>query len=143
MFCFWKLVLNSQNHFGIYKSILRGRIFGHEPKSASNQEKSASAALIKNRERKWSPKKQDWRYFYSIILIWHPPSKLVENGLWIGTWKFPNWHELWKQEKGIIFYKTQWAWQSVKLTQLMSIFSFKIFLMKIQLTKLNPRRTRG
>ena len=45
----------------------------------------------------------------------------------------PNWHELWKQEKCSslappigMFYKTQWAWQGVKLTQ---------FLIKIQLRK--------
>ena len=44
----------------------------------------------------------------------------------------PNWHELWKQEKCISwaphmehFYMTQWAWQSVKITQLMSIFTSK------------------
>ena len=44
----------------------------------------------------------------------------------------PNWHELLKQEKcssfpptrGIV-YKTQWVWQSVKLTRLMSIFTSK------------------
>ena len=50
----------------------------------------------------------------------------------------PNWHELRKQEKRSSlmapkskFYKTQWAWQGVKLTGLMSIFtskkSWKIF----------------
>ena len=46
----------------------------------------------------------------------------------------PHWHELWKQEKCSflapprgIFYKTQWAWQGVKLTRLMSIFTSKIF----------------
>ena len=44
----------------------------------------------------------------------------------------PHWHELWKQEKCSvlvpprgIFYKTQWAWQSVELTRLMSIFTSK------------------
>ena len=44
----------------------------------------------------------------------------------------PNWHELWKQEKCSslapprgIFYKTQWACQGVKLTQLMSILTSK------------------
>ena len=44
----------------------------------------------------------------------------------------PNWHELRKQEKcsslappRSIFYKTQWAWQGVKLTQLMSFFTSK------------------
>ena len=43
-----------------------------------------------------------------------------------------HWHELWKQEKCSslspprgIFYKTQWAWQGVKLAWLMSIFSSK------------------
>ena len=50
-FCFCKLVSNSKNHFGIYKSIFKSRSFGHEPKTASNQEKSASAAKIKNREK--------------------------------------------------------------------------------------------
>ena len=42
----------------------------------------------------------------------------------------PHWHELWKQEKCSslapprgFFYKTQWAWQGVKFTQLMSIFT--------------------
>ena len=42
----------------------------------------------------------------------------------------PHWHELWKQEKCSslaphrgIFLKTQWAWQGVKLTRLMSIFT--------------------
>ena len=45
-------------------------------------------------------------------------------------WLNPNWHELWRQEKcsslspprGIL-YKTHWAWHSVKLTRLMSIFT--------------------
>jgi hypothetical protein len=46
----------------------------------------------------------------------------------------PNWHELGKQEKCSSlapprskFYKTQLAWQGVKLTGLMSIFTSKIF----------------
>ena len=46
----------------------------------------------------------------------------------------PNWHELWKQQKWSslapprrIFHKTQWAWQSVKITRLMSIFTSKKF----------------
>ena len=61
----------------------------------------------------------------------------------------PDCHELWKQEKcpslapRCIFYKTQWAWQDVKLTWLISIFTSKIFLkflMKIQLTKSDPKR---
>ena len=65
----------------------------------------------------------------------------------------PNWHELWKQEKGSslepprgMFYKIQWAWQGVKLTRLMSIFTSKKvwkFLIQIQLTKSNPKITRG
>ena len=44
----------------------------------------------------------------------------------------PNWHELWKQEKcssleppRAIFHEAQWAWQDVKLTWLMSIFTSK------------------
>ena len=44
----------------------------------------------------------------------------------------PNWHELRKQEKysslappRSTFYKTQWAWHGIILTQLMSIFSSK------------------
>ena len=44
-----------------------------------------------------------------------------------------------------ISYKTQWAWQGVKLTQLMSIFTSKKvwkFLIKIQLTKSDPKSTR-
>ena len=56
----------------------------------------------------------------------------------------PNWHELWKQEKCSSltppmskFYKTQWAWQGVKLIRLISIFH----LQKSQLT--NPKITRG
>ena len=58
----------------------------------------------------------------------------------------PHWHELWKQEKYSslapprrIFYKTQWTWQGVKLTWLMSIFTSKKvwkFLIEIQLTKI-------
>ena len=43
----------------------------------------------------------------------------------------PNWHELREQEKcssfappRSTFYKTQWAWQGVKLTRLMSIFTY-------------------
>ena len=57
-----------------------------------------------------------------------------------------NWHELWKQEKWPrgIFHKAQWAWQGVKLTRLMSIFTSKKvwkFLIKIQLTKSGPKRT--
>jgi hypothetical protein len=42
----------------------------------------------------------------------------------------PNWHELRKQKKcsSLVppkskFYKTQWAWQAVKLTWLMSIIN--------------------
>ena len=45
---------------------------------------------------------------------------------------FPNWHELWKQEKNSSlapprdnFSKTKPAWQGVKLTWLMSIFTSK------------------
>ena len=63
----------------------------------------------------------------------------------------PNW--LRKQEKCSslapprnIFYNTQWAWQGVKLTRLMSIFTSKKvwkFLIKIQLIKYDPKRTRG
>ena len=65
----------------------------------------------------------------------------------------PDWHELRKQEKCSSlapsrskFYKTQWAWQGVKLTWLMSIFTSKKvwkFLIQIQLTKSNPKITRG
>ena len=43
------------------------------------------------------------------------------------------------------FYKTQWAWQGVKLTELMSIFTSKKvwkFLIQVQLTKSNPKITR-
>ena len=43
-----------------------------------------------------------------------------------------HWHELWKQEKcsslvpsRSISYKTQWPWQGVKFTRLMSIFTSK------------------
>ena len=46
----------------------------------------------------------------------------------------------------MIFYKTQWACQGVKLIRLMSIFTSKKvwkFLIKIQLTKSVPKRTRG
>ena len=45
---------------------------------------------------------------------------------------YPNWHELRKQEKcsslvphRSTLYKTQWAWQGVKLTWLISIFTSK------------------
>ena len=65
----------------------------------------------------------------------------------------PNWHELRKQEKfsslatpRSIFYKTEWAWQGIKLTRLMSIFtSEKVLklLIKNQLTKSHPKRTRA
>ena len=65
----------------------------------------------------------------------------------------PNWLELRRQEKcsslaptSSKFYNTQWAWRGVKLTQLMSIFtSIKVwkYLIKIQLTKSNPKITRG
>ena len=65
----------------------------------------------------------------------------------------PNWHELWKQEKCSslatpwnMFYMIQWAWQGVKLTWKMSIFTAKEvwkFLIKIQLTKSDPKRIRG
>ena len=44
------------------------------------------------------------------------------------------------------FYKTQWAWQSVKLSRLISIFTSKNvwkFLIKIQLTKSNQKIIRG
>jgi hypothetical protein len=60
-------------------------------------------------------------------------------------------HDLWKKEKCSslasprgMFHKTQWAWQGVKLTQLMWIFtSNKVwkFLIKIQLTKSYPKST--
>ena len=70
------------------------------------------------------------------------------------NWSFnPHWHELIKQEKCSslaptrgIFYKTQWAWQGAKIPRLMSIFtSQKVwkFLIKTQLTKSDPKRTRG
>ena len=65
----------------------------------------------------------------------------------------PNWHELRKQEKcsslapsRSIFYKPRWAWQGVKSTQLISIFTSKKvwkILIKIQLTKSNQKRTGG
>ena len=65
----------------------------------------------------------------------------------------PNWHELWKQEKcsslappSGIFYKTQWARKGIKLIWLMSSFtSEKVlkFLIKLQLAKSGPKRTRG
>ena len=45
-----------------------------------------------------------------------------------------------------IFCKTQWAWQGVKLTRLISIFTSKKvwkFLIEMQLTKSDPKRTRG
>ena len=45
-----------------------------------------------------------------------------------------------------IFYKPQWAWQGVKLNRLMSILTSKKvwkFLIKIQLTKCDPKRTMG
>ena len=71
---------------------------------------------------------------------------------WPSTWLNPHWHELWKQEKCSslapprgIFYMTQWAFQGVKLIWLMPIFTSKKvwkFLIKIQLTKSNPKRTR-
>ena len=77
----------------------------------------------------------------------------------IGTWQsiknyptqptLPNWHELWKQEKCLslapprkFFHKTRW----VRLTQLMSIFTSQNvskFLIKIQLTKSDPKRASG
>ena len=44
------------------------------------------------------------------------------------------------------FYKTQWAWQGVKLSLLISIFTSKMFwkfLIQIQLTKSNPTIIRG
>ena len=60
-------------------------------------------------------------------------------------------HELWKREKcsslvqpRCMFYKTRWAWQEVKLTWLMSIFSSKKvwkFLIKTQLSKSDPKKT--
>ena len=65
----------------------------------------------------------------------------------------PNWHELKKQGKcsslappGIKFYKIQYAWQGVKLTKMMSIFTSKKvwkYLKNIQLTKSDPKRTKG
>ena len=65
----------------------------------------------------------------------------------------PNWHELRKKEKCSSLappwskvYKTQWSWQDVKVTQLMSIFTSKKvwnFLIQIQLIKSNPKITRG
>ena len=47
---------------------------------------------------------------------------------------------------GSFFYKTQWAWQSVKITWLMSIFTSKFFwkcLIKNQLTHSDPKRKGG
>ena len=56
---------------------------------------------------------------------------------WIISAINPNWHELWKQEKRSFlapprrtFYNTQWAWQGVKITRLMSIFTSKKFWKK-------------
>ena len=61
----------------------------------------------------------------------------------------PNWHELKKQGKcsslappGIKFYKIQYAWQGVKLTKMMSIFTSKK-VWKIHLKKTNPKIKRG
>ena len=58
--------------------------------------------------------------------------KKIHPRMLLGSSLNPDWHELWKQEKCLflepprgIFYKTQWAWQDVKLTQLMSIFTSK------------------
>ena len=85
--------------------------------------------------------------FSSFMYIYH--------GATLGLYFNPNWHELRKPEKCSSlepprskFYKTQWAWQGVKLTRLMSIFTskkVKKFLLQIQLTKLksNPKITRG
>ena len=63
-----------------------------------------------------------WRLDYcgrSLLLVW----KLLFDFN-------PDWHELWKQEKCSslalprgTFYKSQWAWQGVKSTPLMSIFT--------------------
>ena len=65
----------------------------------------------------------------------------------------PNCHELRKQEKCSslapprrVFYKTQWAWQSVKITRLMSIFTSKKvwkFLIKNSADKIQSKNYKG
>ena len=64
-----------------------------------------------------------------------------------------NWHELRKQEKCSFlahtrskFYKTQWAWQGVKLTQMISIFTSKKvwkFFIQIQADKIQSQNDKG
>ena len=94
------------------------------------------------------PFKKVWISMYIFLWLCTISLEFTKLGLFN-----PNWHELRKQEKCSSlepprskFYKTQWAWQGVKLTQLMSIFTSKKvwkFLIKIHLTKSNPKITRG
>ena len=93
------------------------------------------------------------RHFTKFLHGWNVSS--IANSYYMKiTEKFnPNWHELWKQEKwsslvlpSSIFYNTQWAWQGVKLSRLMSILTSKKvwkFLIRNQLTKSDPKRTGG
>ena len=108
-----------------------------------------------------APSQQSWSSLARVslmseVLLWEKPLLnknvcFVKKEHW--TCLNPHWHELWKQEKCSSLappkcnvYKTQWAWQGVKLTWWMSIFTAnKVgkFLIKIQLTKTDPKRTRG
>ena len=65
-------------------------------------------------------------------LVWSHLWSLKELNCWNLDYLNPNWHELRKQEKcsslappRSIFYKTQWTWQGVKITRLMSILTSK------------------
>ena len=73
------------------------------------------------------------------------PTKSRSIHVWSKTFN-PNWHELWNQELGLSLAPPRSIFIRLKLTRLMSIFTSKKvwkFLIKIQLTKSDPKKTGG
>ena len=76
--------------------------------------------------------------------LWHTIKHKHQTIIWhcviiTQSWEVilnPHWHDLWKQD-----YKTQWAWQGVKLIWLMSIFTSKIVFDKNSAEKSDPKKT--
>ena len=89
--------------------------------------------------------------FYSFFqgrCIWRTSIHLMqfqERKVWLIN---PNWHKVWKQEKysSLVTPWAQWAWQGVKLTLLMSIFTSKKVLEIFGISsavKILSEKTRG
>ena len=107
----------------------------------SKEKRNSVLHFMKTRSFSWCQPGLTWKVWWrDLVFIKWRTCKCCLN---------PNWHELRKQEKCSSlaqprskFYKTQWAWQGVKLSRLISIFTSKNvwkFLIKFQLTKSNPK----